>query len=96
MRAKGVRNLVAVGLMFAFIVGSVIPVLAQGNDQETLWGVLSEGEYGLELKVDDQTYVLEDYLPEDLIGRRVKITGSVEEGQDGTLFLSVDAFDPVE
>ena len=71
-------------------------VVAQQVSKETLVGVVDEGEYGLELRTKDLTYVLEDYLPEDLLGRKVKITGAVEEGEDGTMFLSVDTFEPVE
>lgn len=71
-------------------------VFAQQAYKETLVGVINEGEYGLELQTKDLTYVLEDYLPEELLGRKVKITGAVEEGEDGTMFLSVDAFEPLE
>jgi hypothetical protein len=88
MGARRIRRVAAICMMLTLIIGTNIPALAQETSQETIVGILSEGEYGLELKAGDKTYVLEDYLPEDLIGRKVKVVGSVEEGQDGTLFFN--------
>ncbi|MBU2552010.1 MAG: hypothetical protein KKB20_26605 [Proteobacteria bacterium] len=78
-----------VGALLLILVASA----ALAADEVSLTGVLlQDSEGAFVLQTGDKIYLVEGRLPDSLAGRRVVLTGRVEQGDEDTLWLIVTGF----
>ncbi|MEW6263799.1 MAG: DUF5818 domain-containing protein [Thermodesulfobacteriota bacterium] len=83
---------ITVGLLVPVIVLIAVTATAQ-EKKVTLTGVLEDGVGGYVLRVKDDVYRLEGArMPDELLGRTIKVTGVATREPDGSLFLVVKDF----
>ena len=70
-----------------FVVIAVVGLLAVGSAiaaEETLTGVVEQGDQGIVLSADDgETYIIQGQDLSGMVGKSVKATGTLAEGTSG-------------
>ena len=88
------RKVMLVGaICLALVVGLVGVAPAMASDSVT--GTIQAGDSGLVLQAADGNYILAGQDLSDMVGKKIKVTGTIAEGDAGKT-LTVMSFEEVE
>lgn len=71
-------------LAVAAVVGMLFGSMAVAGDERTISGTILENDQGIVLATDDgTTYMVEGEDVADMVGKNVRVTGTLTEGESG-------------
>ena len=89
------RTLRLAGTTICLLVVSMmaVPANVQAEDEKlTLIGVLEEKDEGRQIMAHGIIYFVEGYIPAEFVGKVVSVTGTIERGQAGEIYLIVEEY----
>jgi hypothetical protein len=88
---RNMTKLIAIiGLTMVVCLAGVAPVLAA----DSVTGTIEQGDNGLVLQAADGEYILAGQDLSDMVGKKIKVTGTIEDSDAGKT-LTVTSFEEV-
>jgi hypothetical protein len=79
-----------IGLVTVVCLVGIAPVMAA----DSVTGTIQQGDNGLVLQADDGEYILAGQDLSDMVGKKIKVTGTIEDSDAGKT-LTVMSFEEV-